>query len=242
MDTFQQKNNLIINTLITNTLISQLLIPSNETKHIGKVFVSRSKISKKYQRNSLTLRRRAEQGKIEHIIIHIGRYMYNIYQVKQMLGKEGKKRGRSSAMPECPKPSKKNNCRGRCKTSRTNTQNMKLSKRLAMASTFKEWGSKSSRSWFVKEWSPKWSSYKETDSVDLNITSWSTSTNSFTRNCWFTVKKKTMNRSSQKKNSDKTCLPSSKSSMQETMDVVLQRTNEEELKKEQEAAKKRLMT
>jgi predicted site-specific integrase-resolvase len=64
-------------------------MPSNKTKHIGKVFVPRSKISKKYKRSSISLLRWAEQGKIEHIITRTGRYTYKIHQLEQMLGKDG---------------------------------------------------------------------------------------------------------------------------------------------------------
>jgi len=64
-------------------------MPFNETTNTGKVFVPPNKISKKYNRTCLTLRRWAEQGRVDHIITHTGRYLYNIYQVEQMLGQEG---------------------------------------------------------------------------------------------------------------------------------------------------------
>jgi putative resolvase len=64
-------------------------MPSNETKKSGKVFVPPSKICKKYHRTSLTLRRWAEQGRLDHIITPTGRNLYNIHQVEQILGQEG---------------------------------------------------------------------------------------------------------------------------------------------------------
>jgi uncharacterized lipoprotein YddW (UPF0748 family) len=49
-------------------------MPSNETKHTGKIFVAPNKISKKYNQRSLTFRRWAEQGKVDYIITSTGIY------------------------------------------------------------------------------------------------------------------------------------------------------------------------
>jgi hypothetical protein len=92
------------------------------------------------------------------------------------------------------------------------------------------------------EWSQKWSSCTELEYVDSETTSRNISSNTFTRNFWFIVKTKTMNGSSHKKNSFKTSLPSSTSSLQETMDAMLHRTRIEEKQKEQIAIKNRLKT
>jgi hypothetical protein len=90
-------------------------------------------------------------------------------------------------------------------------------------STSKENDSRSLWTKSVKEWSPRWSSCTRTGCVDLDMISCNTSAKGFTQNCWFTVKRKKMNGSHQKRNLAKTCLPSSTSSWQGTMDVALQR-------------------
>lgn len=63
---------------------------------MNKLFVSPNKISKKYNRAPVTLRRWAEQGKIESIVTPTGRYLYNINQIDQILGQE-----------ECPQKRKR---------------------------------------------------------------------------------------------------------------------------------------
>ncbi len=187
-------------------------MPSNETNKSGKVFVPPSKISKKYHRTSLTLRRWAEQGKLDHIITPTGRYLYSIHQVEQILGQEGNEERKKYATPDCLQPNRKKTCRGRCRSSETSIHSTSSSKKLVQGSTSKEKDSRSLWTKSVKEWYPKWSSCTRTGCVDLDMISFNTPAKGFTQNCWFTVKRKKMNGSHQKRNLAKSCLSSSTSS------------------------------
>ena len=59
-----------------------------------KIFAGPKQICKKYRVQSVTLRRWAERGKIEHTVTPTGRYLYNIIQVEQALGQEPKETAR----------------------------------------------------------------------------------------------------------------------------------------------------
>jgi hypothetical protein len=122
--------------------------------------VPHSKISKKYQRSSLTLRRWLEQGKIKHIITLTARHTHSMHQVEQILGKKNCEKG-SSAMPECPQENKKKTCNDRSSASKANIQDKKSSKKLKVAPTSKQRDSKSAWTSYVQEWSQKWSSCRE---------------------------------------------------------------------------------
>ena len=144
---------------------------------------------------------------------------------KPLVKNQKRLREKESVTPESPPRNKRKTSKDKLTSSSSNTQNTQSSKTLDRVLTLKDEDLRISWTKSVLESSSKLLSCTKTDFVDLDMSYWNKSAQSFKQNCWFTVKMQTAQK---KTSSQRTCSRSSMYLLPETMEDALRATREEE--------------